>query len=184
MLGLLFESAPTFAAWVPVGFVDELVSGSLSRPTALAFAPDGRIFVTQQTYGWPTFEGPSNDPGVRAPIFAYGHAAGALSGCAIVGGTFVPPTSPFNPAYAGRYLFADLCAGWIQAINPTPTVIATGVNQPIDLGFDGALYYVHSGDGWNLKRIRSLTVEPVPASSAGAVSSCSPLRSRLWARWL
>lgn len=161
----------------------------LRNPYTFAFQPgSGRLFINDvgqstweevndgisgSNYGWPTFEGPSNDPGVRAPIFAYGHAAGALSGCAIVGGTFVPTTSPFNTAYAGRYLFADLCAGWIQALNPTsgtPTVIATGVNQPIDLGFgvDGALYYVHSGDGGNLRRIRSLTAAQVPASSAGS----------------
>lgn len=37
------------AAALPAGFVDELVTGGLSAPTAIAVAPDGRIFVTEQT---------------------------------------------------------------------------------------------------------------------------------------
>src|SRR3990170_3952549 len=33
---------------VPAGFADELVAGGLQRPVAMDFAPDGRIFVTEQ----------------------------------------------------------------------------------------------------------------------------------------
>ena len=36
-------------AAVPNGFVDELVASGLSAGTAMAFAPDGRLFVCQQT---------------------------------------------------------------------------------------------------------------------------------------
>jgi glucose/arabinose dehydrogenase len=36
------------AATVPSGFSDEVVVSGLSSPTAMAFAPDGRIFVCQQ----------------------------------------------------------------------------------------------------------------------------------------
>jgi glucose/arabinose dehydrogenase len=36
------------AVALPAGFVDELVAGSIQAPTALAVAPDGRVFVTQQ----------------------------------------------------------------------------------------------------------------------------------------
>ena len=36
------------AQTLPPGFVDELVVDGLDRPTALAFAPDGRLFVTEQ----------------------------------------------------------------------------------------------------------------------------------------
>jgi glucose/arabinose dehydrogenase len=36
------------SATVPSGFVDEAVANALSRPTAMAFAPDGRLFVTLQ----------------------------------------------------------------------------------------------------------------------------------------
>lgn len=34
---------------LPAGFVDELVAAGFSAPTAIAVAPDGRIFVTEQT---------------------------------------------------------------------------------------------------------------------------------------
>ena len=33
---------------VPSGFVDELVVSGIPSPTAMAFAPDGRLFVAQQ----------------------------------------------------------------------------------------------------------------------------------------
>ena len=33
---------------VPAGFADGLVAGGLERPVAMDFAPDGRIFVTEQ----------------------------------------------------------------------------------------------------------------------------------------
>ncbi|MEX1255549.1 MAG: PQQ-dependent sugar dehydrogenase [Dehalococcoidia bacterium] len=48
----LFGSAPPVAlseATLPIGFTDtEVVGSGLSRPTAMALAPDGRIFITQQ----------------------------------------------------------------------------------------------------------------------------------------
>src|SRR5215470_736305 len=37
------------AATVPAGFTDSVVAGGLTNPTAMALAPDGRIFVCQQT---------------------------------------------------------------------------------------------------------------------------------------
>ena len=40
--------ARTLLANVPAGFTDSLVAGDLDRPVATAFAPDGRIFVTEQ----------------------------------------------------------------------------------------------------------------------------------------
>jgi glucose/arabinose dehydrogenase len=38
----------TNGATVPTGFTDSVVAGGLNNPTAMAFAPDGRIFVCQQ----------------------------------------------------------------------------------------------------------------------------------------
>src|SRR5687768_10890962 len=37
------------AATLPSGFVESLVAGGLQRPTAMAFAPDGRLFIAQQS---------------------------------------------------------------------------------------------------------------------------------------
>ena len=36
------------AATVPAGFSDTLFASGLTRPTAMAFAPDGRLFVSEQ----------------------------------------------------------------------------------------------------------------------------------------
>jgi glucose/arabinose dehydrogenase len=36
------------AATVPTGFTDAVVASGLNNPTAMALAPDGRIFVCQQ----------------------------------------------------------------------------------------------------------------------------------------
>src|SRR4026209_34383 len=38
----------TSAATVPTGFTDAVVAGGLTNPTAMALAPDGRIFVCEQ----------------------------------------------------------------------------------------------------------------------------------------
>src|SRR5215208_5659831 len=38
----------TNAATVPTGFTDSAVAAGLNNPTAMALAPDGRIFVCQQ----------------------------------------------------------------------------------------------------------------------------------------
>lgn len=41
-------SSPVAAATLPTGFTETLVASGLSAPTAMAFAPDGRLFVCQQ----------------------------------------------------------------------------------------------------------------------------------------
>lgn len=38
----------SYAATVPPGFTDSLVASGLANPTAMALAPDSRIFVCQQ----------------------------------------------------------------------------------------------------------------------------------------
>ena len=45
---LIINALGVHAATVPTGFTDALVAGGLSNPTAMALAPDGRIFVCQQ----------------------------------------------------------------------------------------------------------------------------------------
>ena len=37
-----------YAATVPAGFTDAVVATGLTNPTAMALAPDGRIFVCEQ----------------------------------------------------------------------------------------------------------------------------------------
>jgi len=42
------EAGVAYAATVPPGFTDSVVAGGLTNPTAMALAPDGRIFVCEQ----------------------------------------------------------------------------------------------------------------------------------------
>ena len=48
LLVQLLAAAPLMAANVPAQFTDALVT-NISSPTALAFTPDGRLLITQQT---------------------------------------------------------------------------------------------------------------------------------------
>src|SRR6185503_11472969 len=47
-LTLMIAAASAHAATVPQGFTDTLVASGLDTPSAMAIAPDGRIFVCQQ----------------------------------------------------------------------------------------------------------------------------------------
>ena len=48
MVAFLSVQSPQAATGLPAGFQDVLVVSGLSNPTAMEFAPDGRLFVTQQ----------------------------------------------------------------------------------------------------------------------------------------
>jgi glucose/arabinose dehydrogenase len=48
LTALLLSITIANAATVPAGFTDTLVANGLTNPTAMALAPDGRIFVCQQ----------------------------------------------------------------------------------------------------------------------------------------
>ena len=48
VFGLLLLATTAHAATVPTGFTDTVVASGLNNPTAMALAPDGRIFVCQQ----------------------------------------------------------------------------------------------------------------------------------------
>lgn len=141
----------------------------LRNPFTFAFQPGtGRMFINDvgevtweeindgiagSNYGWPTVEGPSNNPSFRAPLFAYTHSVSPTTGCAITGGTFYnPPAVQFPASFVGKYFFADLCSGWIRVFDPASGMaagFATGISQPVDLkvGSDGSLYYLAIGSG-------------------------------------
>lgn len=105
-------------------------------------------------YGWPMTEGYfTNRPQLTQPFFAYPHGSGTAAGNCIAGGTFYnPPISAFPSAYVGQYFFADYTNDWISRIDPSSgarSLFATGVPGPVDLdvGPDGALYYLARGAG-------------------------------------
>jgi glucose/arabinose dehydrogenase len=47
-LSLAFSASPLRASTLPPGFSETTIATHLTLPTAIAFAPDGRIFVTEQ----------------------------------------------------------------------------------------------------------------------------------------
>src|SRR5688500_3450431 len=49
LLILALSGATAHAGTVPVGFREVLVASGLASPTAMQFAPDGRLFVAEQT---------------------------------------------------------------------------------------------------------------------------------------
>ena len=48
---LLLTTGVVAAATLPAGFTESVVASSLASPTAMDFAPDGRLFVCQQAGG-------------------------------------------------------------------------------------------------------------------------------------
>jgi glucose/arabinose dehydrogenase len=97
-------------------------------------------------FGWPNFEGPSNDPRFTTPLYFYPHNPGT----AIVGGVFYPKSGgTFPSGYNGMYIFADHLDGLVQALDPNTgkiigTISKSGItaNADLDIGPDGALYYL------------------------------------------
>jgi glucose/arabinose dehydrogenase len=116
------------AATLPPGFTDSQFVSGLTNPTDIEFAPDGRLFVTEDAgrfindvgensweeinqgaaganYGWPVHEGVAKDPPYVDPIFAYAHGTTDTTGCAITGGTFYPTAALFPQEYEGDYFY-------------------------------------------------------------------------------
>jgi glucose/arabinose dehydrogenase len=143
----------------------------LRNPFTFAFSPaTARMFINdvgQNTweeinegqaganYGWPATEGPTTNPAYKSPLYAYQHASGSVTGCAITGGAFYSGAPQQFPAeYFDDYFFADYCGAWINQLDGTNQVVtptfAGGVAAaPVDVhvGPDGALYYLARGTG-------------------------------------
>lgn len=142
----------------------------LRNPFNFAVQPGtGRIFINDvgagtweeinegiagANYGWPSTEGPTNNPDFDTPLFAYRHdGAGTSGGCAIIGAAFYnPPTVQFPPGYVGDYFFGDYCRQYIRRYDiATDTAIDFASNVVSDLvdirvAADGSLYYLARGD--------------------------------------
>src|SRR5439155_10432367 len=79
-------------------------------------------------------------------------------------------------SYVGKYLFSDLCGGFVRLMDPDShnvTTFATGLQQPVDLqvGPDGALYYLQIGNGGQVWRVSFSGGQGGPAPAAGPVQA-------------
>jgi len=181
----------------------------LRNPFTFAIQPEtGRMFINdvgQNTweeinegvaganYGWPNCEGACGSPDFLDPLYQYSHAAG----CAIAGGAFYNPvSSQFPPEYTGVYFFADLCGGWIRALdaeNGQIATFATGLASPVDLkvSADGSLYYLNRGNS-SVYRVRftsapSITAHPqdqtAPVGGSATFSVAASGAEPLFYQW-
>jgi glucose/arabinose dehydrogenase len=147
--------------------------------------------VVGGNYGWPIYEGYSDDPSYQSPLYAYPSGVtdpdtGDLV-CAIVGGTFYnPDTAQFPPDYAGSYFFSDLCGHWIKQYRPDTgdvNVFATETpGNKVDLFVDGhgSLYYLSQDNGGQVYRIdyagaRPLSPAPLSRGQGRGEASATPL---------
>lgn len=107
----------------------------LRNPFSFAFQPvTGRLFINnvgQSTYeeidegvaganyGWPSTEGPTDNPAYTGPLYYYDNSDTDEGGCAISAGAFLTPTEGGIPAESfGDYLFTDFCRGWLHTYDP------------------------------------------------------------------
>jgi glucose/arabinose dehydrogenase len=93
-----------------------------------------------QNYGWNIMEGtlcfkpPSgcNQTGLTLPTYTYPHGVNDANGCSIIGGYVYRGTR--LPALIGRYMFADLCGGWVKSFRYRNGTATDTVNYTPQLG--------------------------------------------------
>ncbi|MGB7156792.1 MAG: PQQ-dependent sugar dehydrogenase [Tepidisphaeraceae bacterium] len=110
-----------------------------------------------KNYGWNKVEGNSSNSAYKNPIYQYSHNG---SGAAIVGSTFYT-ANQFPTSYQDQYFFADFEDGWVKVLNPATKAVtnfATNLKAPVDLdvGPDGALYYLAYNDRYSTTANRSV----------------------------
>lgn len=149
--------------------LDALWAMGLRNPFTFGFDPQGgRMLINDvgqatweeindglagSNYGWPTTEGPTTDARFRSPLYAYTHGGNADQGYAITGGVFYRGAQ-FPVNFGGKYFYADYVNGWIRTFDPQTNLTAPfaaprpGVSPvDLDVGPDGALYYLAYGKG-------------------------------------
>lgn len=170
----------------------------MRNPYGLVVEPDsGRVFETDVgdasfeevneivrggNYGWPRFEGYSNDPAFQSPLYAYPHAIGRC----VVGATICPiapdaSTTAWPQPWQGKLFFADWSDHWIKALDPkTPrevTTFAKSFRAPVAIEFapDGSLLVLNRGTIWrDGKKWQADTGSLVRIRYAGANAPAAP----------
>lgn len=112
-------------------------------------------------YGWDTFEGPANTPGLTDPYYYYDHTIGS----SVIASAFYSPANiKFPSAYKDDYFFGDYVAGFIKSMDysgsaPVVSPFATGITQLVDIEItpDGSLYYLQRGNSRGTGAVSRIT---------------------------
>jgi glucose/arabinose dehydrogenase len=177
----------------PMGEFRSIWAVGLRNPFRVAFQPGTmRIFINDvgadtweeiddgapgRNYGWVggDSDGARGMPPFADPIFQYGHSGTVPMGKAITGGVFYNPALvQFPSTYLGMYFFADYVTGFIAMLDPgspgSATTFLSGAPGPVDLqvGPDGALYYLAGRGSPGVYRVSSITRANEGDSSSGS----------------
>ncbi|MCP3981527.1 MAG: PKD domain-containing protein [bacterium] len=132
-------------------------------------------------FGWPTVEGPhpAGVAGPTYPILETRHNGGS----AIIGGAFVE-VGDLVPEFEGDYIFGDWSTGVLTRIDLAADgatvlgdeVFATGATRvsDIQMGDDGALYYVSRDFGPTQASLRRIEYDEDRAGRPLAVATATP----------
>ena len=135
-----------------------------------AGAPAGANFGWDNWEGSTPFEGGGLTNHVR-PVFEYSSAGTGNPNCSVTGGYVV--RDPALPALAGRYLYADFCAGALRTVQVGASGSSGDRSEDLSVanissfGQDGGgcLYTASLGDN-HVRRVASLTgAAPVPCAA-------------------
>ena len=93
-----------------------------------------------QNYGWNIMEGTlcynpptgCNQTGLTLPVYGYLHGVNDANGCAIIGGYVYRGRR--LPVLGGRYVFGDLCVGWVKSFQLVNGVATNVVDYTPQLG--------------------------------------------------
>jgi glucose/arabinose dehydrogenase len=171
----------------------DLVIGDVGEGTweEVDFAPAASGLGRGANYGWPGCEGFAGScPGTTPPVFAYPHSdpgGDQAHGCAIMGGYVYRGTE--MPEVAGRYLYADLCAGELRSVQlglplaggDRAETAPGAVNGPWSFGEDGScqLYVTNGNDVDRIIGSRSGAVAPAcPPSPANPIAAKRKCKKR------
>jgi glucose/arabinose dehydrogenase len=155
------------AATVPSGFSDEVVVSGLASPTAMAFAPDGRLFVCQQAgqlrvvkngalLATPFLTVPTTASGERGLLGVAFHPSFASNGFVYV---YYTVTSPLHNRVSRFTANGDVAASGSETVILDLDGLSSATNHnggAMHFGPDGKLY-VAVGENANRNNAQLLT---------------------------
>jgi glucose/arabinose dehydrogenase len=181
-------AAPARAASVPVGLVESTVVSGLSSPTALALAPDGRIFVTQQGGSIRVIENGILLPTPFASVTVSSAGERGLLGVALDPGfagngwvyVYYTATTPTTHNRVSRFTAAgNVAAAGSETVILELDDLSTATNHnggALHFGPDGKLYVAvgDNANGANAQSLSTLHGKMLRINKDGTIPSDNP----------